>query len=242
MTATSSVLALGDPDGRFAELTQRIRALGFTTVRAKTPRDAVAAAEERRHRYRVALVESDVPALDLRAALESLRRHPSADHLRILVVGPRPERGEIERLRTAGIERALWEPIAEHALRFELNRCYADPFLPSDRDELRAAASWNARIFIAGRQKAGTIYSFSPKGAFVATPRPQVRGAKVVLELPLDDGAVSVGGSVVYANVPGNLRKANLPSGMAVCFEDVRDEERARLRDAVARCDGAHRV
>ena len=69
-----------------------------------------------------------------------------------------------------------------------------------------------------------------------------MRGAKVVLELPLEGGVVSVGGTVVYANVPGNLRKANLPSGMAVCFEDVRDEERARLREAVAACDGAHRV
>ena len=80
--ADACVLLLGDHEALLGEWSDRLRALGFRPVRAKTTPDALTLAEERGYSFRVALVEAEIPAFDLGAALESLRRHSSANHLR----------------------------------------------------------------------------------------------------------------------------------------------------------------
>jgi CheY-like chemotaxis protein len=242
MSQTGSVLVLGDLEGRLGELASRARALGFNVLRAKTAPDALAAAEARGFRFRAVLIESDFAAADLDAALNSLRNHPCTENLAVIAVGESPGDEELIRLREAGIDRALWEPVGDHALRFELNRCFAEPGTLSDRNELRAPTEWNTRIFVAGRQKTASIYAISANGAFIATPRPQIRGAKVAIEVPLPSGSISLAATVVYANVPGNLRKSNLPSGMALLFEGASPEQISLVRSAVEDCALASRL
>jgi hypothetical protein len=43
-------------------------------------------------------------------------------------------------------------------------------------------------------------------------------GADLTIELPLPTGAIRVAGRVLYTNVPGNLARQSLPTGMAVRF------------------------
>jgi hypothetical protein len=45
---------------------------------------------------------------------------------------------------------------------------------------------------------------------------------------------VRVAGEVVYANVPGNLRRANLPVGMAIRFTRLSEQAERSIRGAVA--------
>ena len=233
-----SVLILGEFEGfegRRSELTSRVRAVGHSALTAKTPQDAIAAAEERGARIRCALFEPSMPAFDLTAAIDALRHHPCTDRFAAIACGDPPDDDTIARLRAAGVERSLWEPFCDHALRFELNRAFADPQQLADRRERRVATGWATRIFVAGRRKPGAIYTISPGGAFVETPRPQLRGARLALELPLPDGGapLSLAGTVVYTNVPGNLQKTNLPTGMAVRFEGAGQGQLERVRDAV---------
>jgi len=46
-------------------------------------------------------------------------------------------------------------------------------------------------------------------------------GAHLTLCFGLDDRSFELKGGVVFANVPGNLQRPNLPLGMGVRFADV---------------------
>lgn len=95
MSNSGSVLVLGDSEGRLAELASRIRSLGFSVLRAKTAQDATATADKRGTRFRAIVIEPDTPAADLRAALDSLRRHPSSNAVSVLAVGTEPGNEEL---------------------------------------------------------------------------------------------------------------------------------------------------
>jgi len=85
-----------------------------------------------------------------------------------------------------------------------------------------------------GREKEALVYSVSPGGAFLATPRPSMRGARVSVQLPLPAGNLSLDGRVLYTNVPGNLQRPDLPVGMGVAFDAPSSEAERELRFAVA--------
>jgi hypothetical protein len=64
---------------------------------------------------------------------------------------------------------------------------------------------------------AGSLYSLSARGAFLETAAPAAAGA-VHVTLPLPGEDLRVAGEVVSTNVPGNLRRRNLPIGMGIRF------------------------
>jgi hypothetical protein len=119
-------------------------------------------------------------------------------------------------------------------LRFQLNRSLASPEQESVRRDQRAPTDWRARILGGGREKEAFVYSVSPGGAFLATPRPSMRGTHVSVVLPLPAGNVSLDGRVLYTNVPGNLQRADLPVGMGVAFDSPSVEAERELRFTVA--------
>jgi hypothetical protein len=77
------------------------------------------------------------------------------------------------------------------------------------------------RILSGNFVKSASLYTLSAGGAFVETPRPAPRKAPVSLELVMPDRDLGIEARVVYTNVPGNLRRENLPVGMGIRFERV---------------------
>jgi CheY-like chemotaxis protein len=227
------VLLLDGASARLLAVAERLRTLGFSCVRAKTPEEAVALVEDPRHDFGAALLPPDLPVADLAGALGSLRQR-AARPLCCVVVGPRPDAEGLARLRGAAIELAVWHPLDDATLRFQLNRALASFAGESLRREQRAPTDWRVRFSAGGRTKEAALYSLSARGAFLMTNRPSMRGASVAVELPLPSESIAVGGRVLYTNVPGNLSKSTLPMGMAVEFTALSTEAEETIRRSVA--------
>jgi hypothetical protein len=60
-----------------------------------------------------------------------------------------------------------------------------------------------------------------------------MRGAELAVELPLPSGRVSLLGRVLYTNVPGNLKRDHLPTGMGVAFVRTPAAEAAAIEAEV---------
>jgi hypothetical protein len=61
-----------------------------------------------------------------------------------------------------------------------------------------------------------------------------MNGAELEMEIRLPSGPVSLSAIVMFANVPGNLQRPNLPLGMGVRFATMTDSGFALLHDYVA--------
>lgn len=230
-----TILVLESTPERADALLRRVRELGsYRPIAAKTPEHAVRMTDDARLAVRAALLAPDYPVADLAGALDALRAGAASRRLRFVAVGPHPGAEALSRLREAGVDLALWEPWDDVRLRFQLNRALAAPEQESVRRDQRAPTDWRARVQGNGREKEALVYSLSPGGAFLATPRPSMRGAKVSVLLPLPAGNVAIDGRVLYTNVPGNLQRAELPVGMGVAFEEPPPDAERELRHAVA--------
>lgn len=233
MASAPGVLLVDGAAQRLAPLAERLRTLGFQAVRAKTPEEALQLVESPRYDFAAALVTSDLAVADLRGALASLRDRASR-RLACVAVGARPDAEGLARLREAGVELSVWNPLDDGVLRFQLNRAVSSFAGESLRRELRAPTDWRVRFFAGGRPKDATLYSLSAGGAFLSTQRPSLRGAEVAVELPLPAESIAVRGKVLYTNVPGNLMKPTLPLGMAVQFAGVGEDVVDSIRRSVA--------
>ncbi|MBW2274582.1 MAG: PilZ domain-containing protein [Deltaproteobacteria bacterium] len=220
MTREQSVLVLGGHGSHLSDLAERTRQMGYRTVRAKTPVDALELAEERGFFYGAALMEPDLPAVDLAETLGALRELSASPVLVFIATGA-PAGSEVRRrLRDAGVTVALWEPVSDHALRFQLNSAMAKRRAEYLRSETRIPTNMTAGIVAGGRRKTANVYNLSGGGAFLETGRPSMAGANITIEFPFPAGVVRVVGQVLYTNVPGNLACSSLPTGMAVRFSD----------------------
>jgi CheY-like chemotaxis protein len=216
--AEPNVLILGNQANHLIELTDTVRELGFRAIRAKTPQDAIAISQERGHRYDTVLLDTEAPMMDVGAALDTLRRECRSPGMVAIATGERPSASERDRLRDGGIEHAVWLPVRDHALLCHLSdACYPDqPGML--QGEPRAHLGWMARVMVGGRSKLAQVYALSCGGAYLITDRPSVRGSELVLELPLPQGPMHLECEVTFTNVPGNLRRSSLPTGMCVEF------------------------
>ena len=85
-----------------------------------------------------------------------------------------------------------------------------------------------AKLIFAGYAGATTINLFA-----------SMDGAQLEVELRLPEGPIRVKSTVIYANVPGNLQRPNLPLGMAVRFEKLDGPTSKQLKRYVkTRCAG----
>jgi PilZ domain len=213
------------------ELATRARRVGFRVLRAKTPEDARETLRDRRHAIGALVIPPDLGAPSLAMALQAFRDLSPGTSLPVLVAGPRPHPEDCERLRAAGAELALFDPLDDHTLRFQLNRavCGTSPEA-SQRRAVRVPADWPVRVRLGPREKPARVYCVSASGAYLATSRPSFRGSLLYVTLPLPSGPVDVAGRVVMTNVPGNLVRDNLPLGMAVQFTGLTPEVEGSLR------------
>ncbi len=228
------VLIVGQHDPRLGDLTERIRGLGYRARRIKTAEEALDLAQERGVQARGIVIEADLPALDLGRAVSILRARladgrPDA----VIAAAEYPDGEALDRLRDAGVTLALWGPVGDHTLRFQLNRASAEEHLLSLRQDTRIPTDWNAVLAVGGRRKRTSVYSLSGGGAYLATARPSQRGAEVAVTLPLPDGAIDLAGRVLYTNVPGNLHDQTLPDGMGLEFVAVPSDKRRALEETI---------
>jgi CheY-like chemotaxis protein len=219
MTARKTVLVVDAGGHSLEPAAQRLRLLGIPALRAKTGGEARAALGDARAAVGVVLIPPDLPTLDLARALRALRTTPGGAQLPVLVAGPRPDASLRARLRSAGAALALWEPFDDHSVRFQVNRAlagHAPPVVP--RRAERVPTPWPVEVRIGGRARPARVYTVSARGAFLATAGPSLRRALVHVTLPLPGEDLRVSGEVASTNVPGNLRRRNLPIGMGVRF------------------------
>lgn len=228
-----SILVLGDQTASSSSLAERVRRLGYRTVRAKTPADAVAIAEERRMRFAIALIQPSLAVMDLLGALREIRRAADSERCVFIAAGEAPIDEDRQRLRRAGVEMALWEPVGDHALLFQLNRALGDRRVELLRGQERVPTDAAARVFVGGREKPVQIYSLSCGGGYLATNRPSQAGVEIAVEMNLPGGPVTLPARVIYTNVPGNLQHSRLPDGMGVRFVEVSAAESRLLHDCV---------
>jgi CheY-like chemotaxis protein len=235
MPLERSVLVMDGGGAPRAALAHRLRRLGFRTLRAKSPEDAFRLVEEHRHLIGVALIPPDLAVIDLPAALAALASSAPSGRLAYIVTGPPPPGDALDELREAGVRLALWDPFDDARLRFQANRALAfDDAGGLPRRESRAPVDLPAQVFQSGRTKPARVYSLAPGGAYLDTPRPAMRGARVDLEMSIGAGPLRVSGVVVYTNVPGNLHRGNLPVGMGMRFTEVSESAAAAIRRLVA--------
>ncbi|MBM4382022.1 MAG: PilZ domain-containing protein [Deltaproteobacteria bacterium] len=217
----------GDP---LEPIARRLAALEFHVVRAKTPRDATEVLRDPRFLLGAAVIPVDLPAQDLSSVQQAIRAGGRMGMLPMLACGMRPDPNLRERLRRAGVDHALWFPIDDHLMRFQANRALAGSLpVRMERKAERVPTNWPVNFRSNGRERPAKLYSLSASGAFVATTQPSQPRTLVHLGLPLPGDDVRVAAEVVMTNVPGNLARGNLPTGMGVRFRGVDDRTEAAL-------------
>jgi len=218
------VLLLGANAPDLQILRSRLTRIGYRVVPVKTPDQAHMLLRVGGTRVGAVIVPSDLPFVDLRSALEALRRVVPGHHYTMLGAGRDPGSDERRRMREAGVQIAIFDPIDTHTLRFQLNRALAAHArsVRCQRDTLRAPADWSVIAKAGGRQKEGRVYAISASGAFVALEQPWMVRSKIELEISIPTrGRVQATGRVVMTNVPGNMAKKSLPNGMGIQFEQL---------------------
>lgn len=221
----SAVLVLDVGAGSLEPLAIRIRRLGLRVVRGKTSDAAQDILGDPRFAIGAIVIPPDIPTPDLGRALETLQYQEPDRPLPMLVSGAKPEPDTCDELRGAGVNLALFEPIDDHTLRFQLNRALAEGSgISAGRRALRVPADWPVRVRMGRRNKEVRLYTLSCGGAYLATPRPSNRGSSLFLTLPLPSGPLEIAARVMMTNVPGNLVRSNLPLGMGVQFTELASE------------------
>jgi len=132
---------------------------------------------------------SEMPVMNLRAALDFMRRLSPSVPLTFLGAGRDPGSEGRQRLRQAGIQIPIFDPLDLHTLRFQVNRALASGRpMHRHRTTLRAPADWPVLARSGVRQKEGRIYSISPSGAYLSIAQPWMVKARVELRLAIPDG------------------------------------------------------
>ena len=235
MSDCNHILLVESSDGASDKLAGRVRALGLEPVLVANLGEACVILEEGPLYITAALLPTSLPSRELKAAVKQLRKVGPASGIVMVSYGEAPTRDERKRLRSGGLSLALWDPIDDGTLRFQLNRALDGERLREVRGDPRVPTYLLARVVHAGRSKDAIVYSLASGGAFLETPRATMDGVDVDIEIRLPGHPVRTRAHVVFSNVPGNLQRPNLPLGMGVRFEDVASQDTKALRNYVVK-------
>lgn len=223
------ILVLG-PDEAARNLSGRLSLIGAGRgVRVSDLDTALRAQSAAAQPFSVGFLSSEHGLEDLPKALRGVGQARTSGPLPWVVFGPRPTSAVRANLREAGARFALFDPASDEELRFVVNEArYANaPALP--RLEQRVPADLPARILAKNGEKIAVVYNLSITGAYVATPRPTLRGGSVQLSFSLPGGEASLQADVVWNNVPGNLRRFHAPIGMGLRFTETPADVQSEL-------------
>lgn len=221
------MLVLG-PERRLRQIGGHLLVLEYRGLHASDVAMAWRVLADARSPIRVGMLASDHGLSDPGAALSEIHAAARRD-LIWAVFGPRPTETDAEELRNAGARFLLAEPFNDEELRFVLNEAHHVGSASAPRHDARVPVSFRARVVTKTGERVALVCNLSEVGAYLATPRPALRGGTIDLFLPLDDGEVALRAQVMWNNVPGNLRRTQASIGMGVRFLDVPDAIAKRL-------------
>lgn len=229
------ILACDSETGSLGPVALRLLRLGFDTVYAAAPDEALLVADEAGARVRALvfpphLGPTALAPIAARVAAAPGSPCPPAQ----VVIGPRPDAARCAALREAGVQWALWSLDDEGALRFVLNSALALPAELAPRKEPRVPTNLLGSFEAEGARHNAVVYTLSPRGAFFETPRPVGKGTPVRIEIWLPGRPLRARGIVIHANEPGAAREPRWPLGMSVVFAGLGPSEDAFLRRYVA--------
>jgi hypothetical protein len=219
-----------DPLGRPAVLAAALRrlghrldAIGYPMADLELASGSCALLVDRGGARRGAILHAGLAALPgtaLEATVEALRRLAPSRPLSLLAYGTMPEPSARRRLRQAGIDLALYEPLDAAVLHFQVNRALAPGETPK---RLAPRAPLEAEVAVCRWLGARPVrvYSMSSRGAFLLTDEPLRAGRRLVVELPAGRLRPRARARVVLANPADRPTHAELPPGMAVAFQDL---------------------
>jgi hypothetical protein len=232
----TQVLVLASPDeAETVDFSRRLRECGVQTILAADFEEAEQVLRETLELVGAILVPTRFDAQTLKKRLAALASLASPQEPQLVSFGTPPDRRERKRLRKLGIRLALWEPLCESQIRFQINRALnTGQESLRRRNNPRVPTSLDCRVNVGDRQKETTVYSLAETGAFLATPRASMTGAKANLFFRPDGHTLELQAEVVYANVPGNLQRPNLPLGMGVHFAEMDKADKKLLRNYIA--------
>ena len=210
--------------------TQLVR-LGVEPIRVADLAEAVETVKSKQYVFGALLLPVDLTPKLVHKALKSMRRREPM--LSAMAYGKAPDESQASQLRRAGVMLALWDGYDEALLRFQVNRLVSGDSQSAARESRRAPVHFPVRIVVGGREKVGHIESLSEGGCFIETPRASMDGARLLLLFEIEGNAFELDGVVVFANVPGNLQRPNLPLGMGVRWKDLSAGDRTAIAEFV---------
>ena len=142
---------------------------------------------------RVGLLASDHGLPDAAAALREIAAL-SPQAMQWIAIGRRPDASEIERLRGAGVHFALFDPFSDEELRFVVSEAHHAGSPEPLRIEQRVPTLIRARVTTKTGERVAVVCNLSTLGAYLATPRPAMRGGTAPGAIPLEDGEVETPG------------------------------------------------
>ncbi len=230
-----SILIVDVGSESLAAMGLRLSQMGYHALRAKTTDQALESLADDRYEIGVVILPDDLPVFDLERSMAAFRERGGDRPPTLVASGSRPSADDRDRLRRTGVELALWNPVDDHTLRFQLNAALAHSSAgglpPRSRRAQRVPTNWPIRVRTGARVKPAKIYSLSSNGAYLAIAAPSLPKAQVALTVPLPTEDLVLAGEVVMTNVPGNLTKGNLPIGMAIRFVGADEAQREALAD-----------
>jgi hypothetical protein len=235
---TRHVVILTRPDDMATiDLTLRLREIGAQTTVVQDFEEAQRMLEEASLDIGAILIPTHFETKTLGRTLDEALASAPPEGLGFISVGKPPSKFECKNLRKAGVKLALWNPLCEAYLRFQINRAlYADHNGFGNRGNPRVPTELGCTVKVGQREKETLIYSLAANGAYLATRRASMSGARLDLDLRLPDQTIATPARVVYANVPGNLQRPGLPLGMGVQFDPLGRNDQKRLKKYIVEC------
>ncbi len=223
-------LIIDDEQNTLGEVALRLLRLRIDLFYSKEPGEALLLAQQEADRIRTLLFPATVDIDEIKPILESLDSlKPEIDHV-LIVMGERPGDATRERLRAGGVERALWKPFDESALRSVVSDSMVCLDAIHPRKDVRLPTTLLGRAFIGAKRKDAIVATLSMGGAFLEIPSPFPEGSQMSLAIALPGGSVNVRAQVVNAHYPGSDAASQQPCGMGVQFLNLAgaDEECTR--------------
>lgn len=203
-------------------LAVRLEGLGYPVVHAEAAEGAPALFVDR-GAGRAGILPAglaEVPSGALEDTTRALCGLAPSRKLTLLAWGPAPGPSGRQRLREAGIELALFEPLDTTVLRFQVNRALTPAAAPKRR-AARAPIDADVALRFRLRTRSARVYAMSASGAYILADQPLRAGRKLTLEVPVGRLHPRTRARVVLANPAAGRAHPDLPPGMAVAFEEI---------------------